>query len=212
MDDNKKIGNVSEEDIELAKSAEPDDLKEKKPVSLVDEILEWAESFVFAMFVIVLLFTFFFRIVLVDGPSMNNTLIDGDRLIISHINYTPERGDIVVVNSYEINKTIIKRCIGVAGDTVRIDYNSNTVTVNGEKISNDTNKETMIDTGLFDTDYMVEDGVYEYVVPEGTIFVLGDNRNHSTDSRAKVSFVKLENILGHAVFRLYPFESFGKIE
>ena len=95
MDDNKKFGDVSQEDIDKAKKAAPDDLKEKQPVNVMDEVFEWAESFVFAMFVVILIFTFFFRIVLVQGPSMRETLQDQDRLIITHINYTPQKGDIV---------------------------------------------------------------------------------------------------------------------
>ena len=85
MDDNKKFGDVSQEDIDKAKKAAPDDLKEKQPVNVMDEVFEWAESFVFAMFVVILIFTFFFRIVLVQGPSMRETLQDQDRLIITHI-------------------------------------------------------------------------------------------------------------------------------
>ena len=85
MDDNKKFGDVSQEDIDMAKKAAPDDLKEKQPVNVMDEVFEWAESFVFAMFMVILIFTFFFRIVLVQGPSMRETLQDQDRLIITHI-------------------------------------------------------------------------------------------------------------------------------
>lgn len=92
MDDNKKFGDVSQEDIDKAKKAAPDDLKEKQPVNVMDEVFEWAESFVFAMFVVILIFTFFFRIVLVQGPSMRETLQDQDRLIITHINYTTQKG------------------------------------------------------------------------------------------------------------------------
>ena len=183
MDDNKKFGDVSQEDIDKAKKAAPDDLKEKQPVNVMDEVFEWAESFVFAMFVVILIFTFFFRIVLVQGPSMRETLQDQDRLIITHINYTPQKGDIVVINSEKLGKTIIKRVIGTGGDKVVVDYNNNTVTVNGKVISNDNIREAMYNTNLFDEEYEVEENVFEYDVPEGKLFVMGDNRNNSTDSR-----------------------------
>ena len=122
MDDNKKFGDVSQEDIDMAKKAAPDDLKEKQPVNVMDEVFEWAESFVFAMFMVILIFTFFFRIVLVQGPSMRETLQDQDRLIITHINYTPQKGDIVVINSEKLGKTIIKRVIGTGGAKVVVEY------------------------------------------------------------------------------------------
>lgn len=210
MDDNKKFGDVSQEDIDKAKKAAPDDLKEKQPVNVMDEVFEWAESFVFAMFVVILIFTFFFRIVLVQGPSMRETLQDQDRLIITHINYTPQKGDIVVINSEKLGKTIIKRVIGTGGDKVVVDYNNNTVTVNGKVISNDNIREAMYNTNLFDEKYEVEENVFEYDVPEGKLFVMGDNRNNSTDSR-RIGFIDPSDVLGKAVLRLYPFGSFGKV-
>ena len=79
-EDEKELGKVSEEEIEAVKKAEPDDIKEKEPLDLKNEILEWFESFVFAMLIVQLVFIFIFRIVMVDGRSMNNTLSDGDRL------------------------------------------------------------------------------------------------------------------------------------
>ena len=200
MDDNKKFGDVSQEDIDKAKKAAPDDLKEKQPVNVMDEVFEWAESFVFAMFVVILIFTFFFRIVLVQGPSMRETLQDQDRLIITHINYTPQKGDIVVINSEKLGKTIIKRVIGTGGDKVVVDYNNNTVTVNGKVISNDNIREAMYNTNLFDEKYEVEENVFEYDVPEGKLF----------DSR-RIGFIDPSDVLGKAVLRLYPFDSFGKV-
>ena len=198
MDDNKKFGDVSQEDIDKAKKAAPDDLKEKQPVNVMDEVFEWAESFVFAMFMVILIFTFFFRIVLVQGPSMRETLQDQDRLIITHINYTPQKGDIVVINSEKLGKTIIKRVIGTGGDKVVVDYNNNTVTVNGKVISNDNIREAMYNTNLFDEKYEVEENVFEYDVPEGKLFVMGDNRNNSTDSR-RIGFIDPSDVLGKAV-------------
>ena len=210
MDDNKKFGDVSQEDIDKAKKAAPDDLKEKQPVNAMDDVFEWAESFVFAMFEVILIFTFFFRIVLVQGPSMRETLQDQDRLIITHINYTPQKGDIVVINSEKLGKTIIKRVIGTGGDKVVVDYNNNTVTVNGKVISNDNIREAMYNTNLFDEKYEVEENVFEYDVPEDKLFVMGDNRNNSTDSR-RIGFIDPSDVHGKAVLRLYPFDSFGQV-
>ncbi len=195
-----------------AENVTPDTDGDKQAVNWTDEILEWLEAFVMAIFAVILIFIFFLRIVLVDGPSMNPTLTDGDRLILTHINYTPEKGDIVVLNCQGLQKTIIKRCIGTAGDTVRVDYNTGEVTVNGSVIEQDYLGEPMMDLNYFDFSYMTDIGVYEYTVPEDTIFVMGDNRNHSTDSRCReVGFVKTEDVLGKAFFRIMPFGSFGKI-
>ncbi|MBO5448124.1 MAG: signal peptidase I [Ruminococcus sp.] len=206
-----KFGEVSEEDIRQAKEAEPEDIKEKPSINVVNEILDWCESFVFAMFIVILIFTFFFRVVLVDGDSMNDTLIDKDRLVMTHINYTPEKGDIVVINSEVIGKTIIKRVIGTEGDQIKVDYTQNTVTVNGEEISGEHNKEVMVDTGLFDISFQTSEGVYEYEVPDDCVFVMGDNRNNSKDSRA-IGFIPEDDVLGKAVLRLFPFNGIGFVD
>lgn len=211
MNEEKKTIKVSEEDIKLAKQAAPADLREDEPVSIFNEVLDWVESFVFAMFVIILIFIFFLRIVTVEGASMNQTLDDKDRVIITHLNYTPKRDDIVVVNSRVLNKTIIKRVIGVGGDTVKIDYNVNKVFVNGKEISNEHINGTMINKGMFDPIFQTSEGVYEYKVPDGQVFVMGDNRNNSTDSRT-IGFIDNKDVLGHAIFRLYPFKKLGKIK
>lgn len=206
-----KILKVDQKDIELASQAAPDDLKEEQPVNIANEILDWVESFVFAVFVIILIFIFLFRIVTVDGSSMNSTLEDKDRVIISHLNYKPENDDIVVVNSSVLQKTLIKRVIGVAGDTVRIDYSKNKVYVNDKEISNEHIDSTMLDKGMFDPSYKVSDGVYEYHVPQDSIFVMGDNRNNSTDSRT-IGFISNNDVMGHVIFRLYPFKKFGSVK
>ena len=209
-EDEKELGKVSEEEIETVKKAEPDDIKEKEPLDLKNEILEWFESFVFAMLIVQLVFIFIFRIVMVDGRSMNNTLSDGDRLIMTHVNYTPQRDDIVVVNSDAAGKILIKRVIGVEGDKIAIDYNSNHVYVNDQLISNEHIKEIMIDNGYFDRSYMGADGIYHYEVPKDCVFVMGDNRNDSKDSRS-IGYVPEESIMGKAVFRIFPLNQLGTV-
>lgn len=180
---------------------------------IADAVLEWAESFVFAMFVVILIFTFVLRTVVVVGDSMNPNFINGDRLIITHLKSSVEKGEILVMNSHGLNETIIKRCIGTEGDKVKIDYNQNKIWVNGKEIEDDYINGAMVAKEFyFDPQYMVESGVYEYTVPENKVFVMGDNRNHSADSRySRVGFIDEEDILGKVVFRIYPFDSIGKI-
>lgn len=186
---------------------------ENKGNKVFDSIIDWLESFVFAVFIVILVFTFILRTVVVKGSSMEPNFHDKDRLIISHFNLTPEKGDILVMNCYGLNETIIKRCIGVQGDKIRIDYNNNILEVNGEVMSNEYLGEPMYDKPSFDKTFVVEDGVYEYQVPVGKIFVMGDNRNGSSDSRfAYVGFINVEDVLGKVVFRMYPFDTVGVID
>lgn len=187
-----------------------------------DTILDWIESFFFAVFVVILIFTFILRTVVVVGDSMNPNFegarpysedySGADRLIITHLISPPEKGDVLVMNCHGLNETIIKRCIGTEGDNVKIDYNKNKVYVNGKEISNDYINESMEDKYSFDQSYKTGEGIYEYKVPEDKVFVMGDNRNHSSDSRdASVGFIDEDDILGTVIFRIYPFDKVGKI-
>ena len=212
MGDKKKFGEVSQQEIEMAKSAAPDDLKDPLPLNIKNEILDWIEALVFAVFVVVLLFTFFLRVIEVKGNSMCDTLDGKDRLIISHFRYTPKKNDVVIANSRVLNEVIIKRIIGTGGDRVVVDYRSNTVTVNGEKIDENYKREIMFEKpDKFDSQYKTSEGVYEYTVPENCVFLMGDNRNHSTDSR-EIGFVQNDDILGKALYRIYPFDELGKVK
>lgn len=174
---------------------------------ILTEVLDWLEAFVFATFMVVLLFTFIFRVVDVNGSSMNDTLQNEDRVIIENLFYNPKHEDIVVCNAVgegTLNETLIKRVIGVSGDEIDIDFQTGVVKRNGEILQEDYIKEpTLSDEGGFE---------YPITVPEGYVFVMGDNRNHSTDSRSpSVSFVPVEQVLGKVILRIFPIENFGTV-
>ena len=96
-------------------------------------MLEWYEALIFAVVVMVVSFSFVFRITLVDGDSMQPTLSDQDRLIVWAAGYEPQRGDIVILDSYiSYGSPLVKRVIAMSGDTIYIDYSTGTVMVNGE--------------------------------------------------------------------------------
>ncbi len=183
---------------------------------LLAGILDYAELFVIAICVVIILFSGIVRICTVDGDSMKNTLKNGETLIVSDTCYTPVRGDIIVFhqtdNSFIVdsNKPLVKRVIGVSGDTVRIDFTTWTITV--------TNKDG--ESFVLEEDYIFLDparadsfsGVREYTVPEGSLFVLGDNRRNSLDSRyPNVSFVDARRVLGKVILRVAPISSFGVV-
>ena len=111
--------------------------EQAKPVR-GQNLLEWYEALISAALVLVLIFSFFFRIIQVDGSSMVPTLVNGDKLIVWGAGYTPQRGDVVIVDSYtSYGKPLVKRVIAKGGDTVSIDYATGTVAVNGEVLQED---------------------------------------------------------------------------
>ncbi len=186
--------------------------KAYNPDSPLSNVLSWIETVALAIFVVILTFTFVFKMIVVVGQSMENTLFQNDRLIISNLLYTPQRGDIAVINSQNMNEVIVKRIIAVSNDTVEIDYNEGTVKVNGEIISEPYIKEAMVDSGGFSEKFYNKDSdTYTYTIPFGYVFVMGDNRNHSTDSRA-FGIVSEDEILGRVVYRFYSEKSsIGKV-
>ncbi len=177
----------------------------EKNVSLIDEICDWIHTILFALFVILIIFTFVCKQVRVDGISMMNTLVNDDRLLVSNWFYSPEVGDIVVVRSEGLQKDIVKRIVATPGQKVDIDFNQGIVYVDDVAID---------EPYIAEPTYLDEYGHdYPVIVPEDSYFVLGDNRNHSTDSRdSRVGFVPREDIVGKTIFRIYPFDSFGVVE
>jgi len=206
MDENTSIGTPEEEIIipaeESAVTAEAP--KKKKKKTLIAELYDWLETFCLALAIMVVLFLFVFRYVTVDGNSMNNTLFDGDKLIISNFNYEPETGDIVVIYIEGANKPYIKRVIATEGQTVKIDFEKWEVYVDGvlldEPYVNFREGEDMHYAAFYNG---------EFVVPEGQVYVMGDNRNYSTDSRV-LGCLEEHNIIGRVIIRLGP--NFGKVD
>ena len=181
-----------------------------KKSDAIEEIFDWIESIIFSIFVISLIFTFILRPAIVKGPSMMPTLIDKDRLIISNIFYEPKDKDIIIINCKRLNEAIVKRVIATEGQEVNIDFEQGKVYVDGkEQFEPYINDITKNDFKLSNQAAFT----YPITVPKNCVFVLGDNRNDSTDSRSiLVGFVNKDDILGHAVFRVYPFNTFGTID
>ena len=180
--------------------------EEKKPQKdSLFEIFSTVELLAFAAAVILLFFSFVARITVVEGGSMENTLLGGDKLIVSDLFYSPDRGDIVILHAPNLNKgePIVKRIIAVEGDTVAIRKDG--VYVNGERLH-----ETDGSLG-----YTAEDFVYqpkaEQVIGKGKIFVLGDHRSVSYDSRA-FGQVDASAVIGKVLFRISPLSAFGGVD
>jgi len=184
--------------------SEPEDEDEKeydpeKPRK-IDTLFDFVELFIFTLLAVMILTSFFFRHSIVDGSSMSATLIDGEHLIISDVFYTPKRGDIIVFEDFTIDKTepLVKRVIAVGGDMIRVTEGK--VYLNGE---------------LLDEPYVSSVELRKEVplmtVPEGEVFVMGDNRGDSHDSR-DFGTVSVDSILGRVLFRFYPIDKFGKVD
>ena len=149
---------------------------------------------------------FFFRAALVRGSSMEPTLRDGDCIFVQTAGYhQPRQGDIVAIRAKDRQgKHLIKRIIAREGDTVQIDFEAGMVFVNGQLLEEPYINEATTLSG---------DIPFPVTVPPGCFFVLGDNRNHSQDSRSSaLGFVPLDDIEGRAVFRFAPLSRFGPIE
>lgn len=164
------------------------------------DLYEWIQSLVGSVLVVVAIFTFGIRMLGVDGHSMLNTLQHGDRLmVVNPIFYHDYKyGDIVILRKTGVfdNEPIVKRVIATGGQTVDIDFSEGVVYVDGEALKEDYIREPT---------YTAEGTEFPLTVPEGSIFVMGDNRNGSSDSRDyRLGTVDTRYVIGKAAFLLFP--------
>ena len=166
----------------------------------------WLQALVMVLVALILIFTFIGRIIGVDGSSMYPTLHHGDMLLLQSIGYTPKQGDVVVLTKEfdAADGPIVKRVIAVGGQHVDIDYAAGTVSVDGQVLN-----EPYINEAMREPYY---ENLTSVDVPEGSIFVMGDNRNNSSDSRdVTLGTVDERYVLGRALWVLLPFQNFGAI-
>lgn len=168
-------------------------------------LYEYVETFCYALVLMMLLTLFVFRPVSVIGDSMNYTLASDDKLIISNLAYTPKTGDIVVLKFSPL--PLIKRVIATEGQTVKIDYASWAVYVDGVQLEESYINRESCTMNISTTRKSVD----EFVVGDGMIYVMGDNRNHSSDSRDFGPF-KETDILGRVICRVFPLSDFGDVD
>ena len=168
-------------------------------------LFEWLQTLMTAVVCMVLLFTFVGRVVRVDGRSMDPTLAHGELLAVWSLGYEPEQGDIVVLNKTTADflegEAIVKRVIALEGQTVDIDYDAGTVAVDGQVLD----EPYILEEMLWPSSSHMQETHFE--VPEDSIFVMGDNRNGSTDSRhSGVGSVHRDCLLGRAVAVIWPLD------
>ncbi len=168
----------------------------------------WLQALVMALVSLILIFTFMGRVIGVDGESMMSTLHHKDMLLLQSIGYTPSQGDVVVLRKEfgPVTQPIVKRVIATGGQTVDIDYDTGTVSVDGQALDEPYLNEVMqYPNSQWET-------ITHVTVPEGSIFVMGDNRNHSSDSRdERLGVIDQRYVLGRAIWVLLPFQNFGPI-
>ena len=196
--------------MKKTKKTEPEKENSKEEALSKDQqmrldLYDWIQSLMVALVICITIFIFAIRVVDVSGSSMWPTLLDGDKMLVSNLFFTPQRGDIVVfkTDNYDPEKALVRRVIGTEGQEVSIDFERGVVYIDGSPIEEDYIAE-LTKTKL--------DFIGPQTVPEGCLFVMGDNRNASTDSRKKeIGMVDTRMILGRAYYVIFPLSETGWI-
>ena len=172
-------------------------------------LLDWIETIVMAFVIVTVVFTFAARVVTVDGASMEPNYYNGDRVLVTSLAGEAEAGDVIII-VHTLEETLIKRVVATEGQVVDFDNELGELIVDGQVVSGEVygtrNGITFAPENMDDT------MDFPQTVPKGCVFVLGDHRDDSTDSRKlSVGMVDRRNILGRVVFNLYPMSKIGPV-
>ena len=176
------------------------------PYAASKELYDWILCLLFALIVCVLLFAFVFHVIDVVGSSMVPTLHNGDKMLVSGLMYKPKAGDIVIFKKaeYDPNRALVKRVIATEGQEINMDFANGIVYIDGEPIAEDYINELTFNKLDF---------IGPKTVPEGCVFVMGDNRNKSTDSRkSEIGMVDERTIIGRVYCVIFPLEELGLVK
>lgn len=194
---------MEKEPFEMNNNQEEENTKTQN-YDIKKEILEWVQAIAIALVIAIVIRTYVFSLIKVNGHSMLPTLHHNERLVVVKLGYTPKQGDIIILNPPEKERgPFVKRVIAVEGQTVNIDFEKHKVYVDGVALEEDYINEPTIQRGNI---------AFPVTVPEDHVFVMGDNRNNSRDSRyTDVGMIPYKEIIGKVTIRIWPLNRLGSV-